>query len=265
MVVLPVDLTARVVARQPSTVAVYWDKTRESVAAPGVVLVRQIIAEANLKLSGAATLLVMQAEAVENRRIPLAQLYVPGMLSMAILWLGVFGVAPPLVQQREQQVLRRIGATPVSRLTFMGAQIAWRLTTGLMQGALLVGYGLVAYRMYVGSPLLTLAAVVLGSAVLIALGLLLAGIARSSESVVALGQVVQFPMMFLSGILFPIELLPDFLRPVANALPLTYLGDALRQTMLGAPALFPLWVDFAVLGGCLIVLSGLAVRFFRWE
>jgi len=72
-------------------------------------------------------------------------------------------------------------------------------------------------------------------------------------------------MMFLSGTLFPLDALPQFLRPVANAMPLTYLGDALKQTMLGAPALLPLWVDFAVLGGCLVVLAVLAVRFFRWE
>jgi ABC-2 type transport system permease protein len=194
-----------------------------------------------------------------------AQLYVPGMLALGFLWLGVFGVAPPLVQQREQQVLRRIGATPLSRPQFMGAQVAWRLTTGLIQAALLLGYGLIAYKMQIVSPLPMLGAIVLGSAVLVALGLVLASIARSNESVVGLGQVVQFPMMFLSGILFPMELLPSFLRPVANAMPLTYLGDALRQTMLGAPALFPLWVDFAVLAGCLALFSALAVRLFRWE
>lgn len=194
-----------------------------------------------------------------------SELYVPGMLGLALLWLGVFGVAPPLVQQREQQVLRRIGVTPVSRATFLGAQLAWRLTTGLIQAAVLIAYGVVAYHMAIVSPLLTLAAAVLGAATLVAIGLLLASLARTNESVVALGQLVQFPMMFLSGILFPLAMLPSFLQPVARAMPLTYLGDALRQTMLGAPPLFPLWLDFSVLGGCLLVIGGVSLRIFRWE
>ncbi|MGE5674431.1 MAG: ABC transporter permease [Mycobacterium leprae] len=195
-----------------------------------------------------------------------AALYVPGMMALAILWMGVFTVAPPLVQMRESQVLRRLGATPLRRSTLLGAQVLFRLTTGLLQAALLIGYGLIAYRMTVTWEwLLMLAAQVLGTMVMISLGFLLAGLARSNESCVALGQLIQFPMMFLSGILFPLEMLPSFLRPVTNLMPLTYVSDALKQTMLGAPALFPLWVDFAVLGGFLIVLAGLAVRFFRWE
>ncbi|HWI60777.1 MAG TPA: ABC transporter permease [Symbiobacteriaceae bacterium] len=194
-------------------------------------------------------------------------LYVPGTLALGFLWLGVFGVAPPLVQMREQQVLRRLGATPLPRTTLLGAQVGWRLTTGLLQAVILVAFGTVAYGMRIPAsnwPLL-LVLIVLGGMVLITLGFALAGLGRSNESVIALGQLVQFPMMFLSGCFVPLEMLPDFLRPVTQAMPLTYLVDGLRQLMVGAEPLFPLWVDFAVLGGCLALLSAVAVRFFRWE
>lgn len=193
--------------------------------------------------------------------------YVPGMLGLGFLWLGVFGVAPPLVQMREQHVLRRLGATPLPRTTLLGAQVGWRLTTGLLQAALLTIFGLIAYGMRIPAanwPLLV-AAILLGGSVMITIGFLLAGLARGSESVVGLGQLVQFPMMFLSGTLFPLEMLPSFLRPVVHAMPLTYMVDAFRQLMVGGAALFPLWVDFAVLTGALLVLGALAVRFFRWE
>jgi ABC-2 type transport system permease protein len=59
--------------------------------------------------------------------------------------------------------------------------------------------------------------------------------------------------------------MPGFLKPVVYALPLTYLGDALRQTMVRASPLFPLWVDLAVLGGWLVLSGLLSVRLFRWE
>ena len=203
---------------------------------------------------------------VAAEAIPQAQLYVPGMLSLAILWLGVFGTAPPLVEMREKQILRRVSATPLRLTTLLAAQVAFRLSTGMAQAVLLVGYGLLVYRMeIVGGWLPLVGTTVLGSMLFITLGFLLANLAKSSDAVVAIGQVVQFPMMFLSGILFPIEMLPDFLRPVSAAMPLTYLGDALRQIMLGTAPLYPLWLNFTVLGGVLIALLILSVRFFRWE
>jgi ABC-2 type transport system permease protein len=78
-------------------------------------------------------------------------------------------------------------------------------------------------------------------------------------------QLIQFPMLFLSGIFFPVEILPDFMKPVVNALPLSYLGDGLRQVMVEASPVFSLNTDFLVLGGWLLLSLVVSVRFFRWE
>jgi len=72
-------------------------------------------------------------------------------------------------------------------------------------------------------------------------------------------------MMFLSGIFFPFDFLPDFLRTIARLMPLTYLGDALRQTMVNSTQVAPLAVDAAVLAGWLVVCLAIAARSFRWE
>ena len=88
---------------------------------------------------------------------------------------------------------------------------------------------------------------------------------RTEEAANGIVQVIQFPMMFLSGVFFPIEIMPSILRPVAAILPLTYLGDALRQVMVNGSAFAPLAVDLAVLGGWLVVCLAIAARSFRWE
>ena len=78
-------------------------------------------------------------------------------------------------------------------------------------------------------------------------------------------QLIQFPMLFLSGIFFPVDFIPGFMRPIVTAVPLTYLGDALRQTMVNATPLHSLAIDMAILAGWLVVCMALAIRFFRWE
>ncbi len=106
---------------------------------------------------------------------------------------------------------------------------------------------------------------VLGSLSFIALGYVITSFASTEESAYGMTSVVQFPLMFLSGTFFPIESMPDALRTVARALPLTYLGDALRQVMVGGTAFSPLWLCVAFLVVWLVVCFAVAARFFRWQ
>jgi ABC-2 type transport system permease protein len=73
------------------------------------------------------------------------------------------------------------------------------------------------------------------------------------------------PMMFLSGIFFQFDFLPGFLQTIGRAMPLTYLADALRQTMVNGTQIVPLTTDFAILAVWLVVCLGISTRFFRWE
>jgi ABC-2 type transport system permease protein len=192
--------------------------------------------------------------------------HMPGLLGIALLWLGLFGTALPLVQQREAQVLRRLSLTPLRPAMLLIAQVAWRVTVGLSQAALFLAVGYVGFGARVaGSWALLAGAVTLGALVFVSLGYALVGLVSSAEAVSALAQLVNFPMMMLSGSLFAVESLPGFLRPVAAAMPLTYLSDALRQIMVGAPPLHPLWLDVVALGGWMMVLFALAVGLWRWE
>lgn len=266
VLVLPAGFSADLGAGRPAAAELYYNPTRPAATGSGLAVVRHLIGLVNQNLLGVAPVIVLAEQAIAVEGVSQTHLYLAGMLAIALLWLGVFGTAPPLVQMREAQILRRIGVTPVRRQTLLAAQVAWRLTTGLGQAGLMVGFGALVFGLSIaGHPLALLGLVVLGALTMIALGFVLAALARTNEAVVALGQMVQLPMMFLAGVLFPLEMLPAFLRPIAYAMPLTYLSDALKQVVTGAPGLFTVWTDVAVLGGCLLLFSAVAVWRFRWD
>jgi ABC-type multidrug transport system permease subunit len=54
-------------------------------------------------------------------------------------------------------------------------------------------------------------------------------------------------------------------RPVVHVVPLTYVADALRQTVSALPPLYPLWIDFAAMAGWIVLFSLLSLALFRWE
>jgi ABC-2 type transport system permease protein len=266
VVLLPRGLTTAVGAGQPATIEAWYDPAQPTSAGVGLGLVRTIVSEASLAISDAPRLLVMEETSVTTHPLRAVDFQVPGMLGVALLWLGLFGTALPLVQQRETKALRRLSVTPLRPAALLTAQVAWRVTVALLQAALFLLVGYVGFGVQVeGSWPLLVGTVALGALVFITLGTFLAGLALSAGAVSAIVQVVNLPMMMLSGSLMAVESLPDFFRPVVAAMPLTYLSDALRQIIVAAPPLHPLWVDFAVLGGWLVFFFVLAARLWRWE
>ena len=265
LLVLPENLSQSVMNGQSALIEVFYDTANPTSADFAVSIVRTLLNEINLALSGSPPILEMAPQPVQTKPLRSIDFFMPGMLGVALLWLGIFGTAQPIVSQRETQILRRIGVTPVSRLTILTAEVSWRVTVGLLQAPvfLLVGYfgfgvGVISWPPFIG-------AIVLGTLVFVSLGYVLAGLGRSTESVMAISQLINFPMMMLSGSIFMVEMLPDLFKPIMSALPLTYLSDLLRQSMVGATAMHPIGLDFAVLGGWLVVLFILAIKLWRWE
>jgi ABC-2 type transport system permease protein len=211
-------------------------------------------------------LLGIEETSVQTRPLRAIDLHLTGFLAVSMLWKGLFSTTAKVGQLREKQVLRRLKLTPLAPITFLAGHVLWSLTVGLLQAALFLLVGYVAFGVRVaGSWALLAAMVVLGSLVSTGLGYTLATVFTSAEAGAVAIQILNMPMMMLSGSLFPIETLPAYFRPLATVLPLTNLNDGLRQLMVGASPFYPLWVNFAVLGGWLGVFVGLTVRFWRWE
>ncbi len=250
---------------EPVSLVVFTDASQQTQSTTVQQIVGQVVAATNQALSGRPPVLGLVNEPLQTEEIGAAAYFVPSILAMALMQLGVFA-AIPLVEQREKLILKRLGATPLRRWTLVTSNIAMRLLIALVQSVLIVGIGAVLFDVTItGSLALMAAFVVLGSVTFISIGYVIASFARTEESANALTSIVQFPLMFLSGIFFPIDFMPDFLQPVAAVMPLTYLGDALRQVMVGGAPFAPLPVDALVLGGWLVGSFAISARFFRWQ
>ena len=265
LLVLPENLSQSVMDGQSAIIEVFYDTANPTSADFAVSIVRTLLNEINLALSGSPPILEMEPQPIQTNPLRSIDFFMPGMLGVALLWLGVFGTAQPIVAQREAQILRRIGVTPVSRLAILTAEVSWRVTVGLLQTTafLLVGYfgfgvGVISWPPFIGG-------ILLGTLVFVSLGYVLAGVGRSTESTMAIAQLINFPMMMLSGSIFMTEMLPALFRPIMRVLPLTYLSDLLRQTMVGAPPAHSMTLNFTVLGVWLIGLLLLAIKLWRWE
>lgn len=265
VVVIPADIEASIAAGRAVAITVYHDPSQTTSVQIILPVLRQVVGEIDRQLTQQPVVLTLAEESILSQNLRYIDFFVPGILAMSIMMTGFFGVMP-LVEWREKKVLKRLGVTPLRRSTVVFSQVAFRLVLTVLQAIILLGVAYFAFNVQViGNWFMLLGLLLLGTLSFISIGYLVASRARTVEGAMPIINLITFPMMFLSGIFFPVEIMPDFMRPVVAAFPLTYLGDAFRQIMVDATPLHPLIIDVAVLGGWLIVCMVLAIRFFRWE
>jgi ABC-2 type transport system permease protein len=246
---------------------VYYDPANQNTSQIVLNIVDKVVAGMNEGITGTPPALSIQTESVRANKLRDIDYLLPGVLAMSLMQLGLFGTAGPLVSLREKQVLRRMGATPLSKTTLLASQVSFRLTTALVQTVILVAVGAAAFNVHIVTANIPaiLGIVLLGATVFITFGYFISGLAKTEEAVQGIISLPNFVFMFLSGIFFPIEIMPGWIRPVVDVIPLTYLGDALRAVMIDAGTTFSMARNLGVLAVWLVVCGVLAVRFFRWE
>jgi ABC-2 type transport system permease protein len=246
-------------------IALYGDPSQNQTTQVVQAAVAQVANGFNLAAQGGSAILTVSQQALQSTNISSVAYLVPSILAMALMQLGIFA-AIPLVQQREKGILKRIGATPLARWKLIGSNVLLRLMVAIVDAVLILGIGFVFFDVkIVGNVLAAAGVVLLGAASFLAIGFMLASFLKTEEQATGVVQIVQLPMMFLSGIFFSFDFLPGFLQTIARFLPLTYLGDAMRQVMVNGTQVAPLGVDLAILTGWLVVCLAIAARSFRWE
>jgi ABC-2 type transport system permease protein len=275
VVAVPDGIEAGFAAGRPAEITFYYDPAQTTTLQVLQPTIREIIHAIDRQISGQPPLLVLSEKTIQSQDENTDDFWadggrvidfmVPGILAMSVLFLGLQGVMP-LVELREKKTLKRLGATPLNRGMIIYSQVAHRLILSVIQALLIVAIANLVFGVQmIGSWWMLLGVLLLGTSTLISIGFLIVSRAKTVEGATPMVMGVQFPMMFLSGIFFPVNMMPDFMQPIMAALPLTYLGDAFRQVMVGATPLYPLGLDLAVLGAWLVVSMVLAVRLFKWE
>jgi ABC-2 type transport system permease protein len=204
-------------------------------------------------------------ESVESRDLGYIDFLVPGIVGMTVMQLGLFGVAFGFVHLKRTGALRRLFATPTSPAYFLGAQVASRLIIAFVQVVILFGIGIWFGLQMFGDYVSLAVIVLLGSMIFLAIGYSIASWAKDENQAAPVANLISLPMMFLSGVFFPRDAMPDFLANITQFMPLTYIIEALRAVVNNGSSLTSLGPQLLGMGVWAAITFVLAVRLFKWE
>ena len=248
------------------TVQGYFNDARLEQARVGASIVRSLLEQMNLDLTGTERLFTFEGETVSSRGLDYVDFLVPGVIAMSVMQTGIFGVTFTFIQYRNQGVLRRLKATPIRPHHFLTGQVLTRLIASILQTVVLLGVAVLVFDLNVeGNVGVLLLLAVVGGVLFLSMGFAISGYAKSEEVGAPLTNVIALPMMFLSGVFFPIDILPGPVEAVVQYLPLTYLVHGVREVAMQGESIAGIGWDFLGLGVWTVLAFALAARAFRWE
>lgn len=160
----------------------------------------------------------------------------PGIMAMIVMTAVLTGLAASISREKEQGTLEGILISPINRLSIILGKALSQSIRGFIQGFIVLLLAFLLFGVTVqGNLLLVGLLLLLGIFSFVGLGILVSAVATEQETASQLLMMFQFPMLFLSGVFFPILMMPDFMQKIARLIPLTYAINALRKVMvLGA-------------------------------
>jgi len=243
-----------------------YDQTKTMQSEVALLALSQTVDSLSKAIVQYEPVVVVKTEGIQSLQLEYIDFLVPGIVAMMIMSNNLNGVSGQIASWRERGILRRMQSTPLQASTFIAGQITARLVlNGLQATVVLLIASLIFDTQVNGSWALLMLFVILGTLTFMAIGFIIAGVAKSPESAGPIAGFISFPLLFLGGVFFPISNMPEVIQPYVKLLPISHLSTALRQVMNVGADLSVLWFDALLLGGWMIVAFIIASFTFKWE
>ena len=218
----------------------------------------------NYRIIGVESNVQVQPETVTERRFQAIDYYLPGLIGAFVMTNGIIGVTTNTTEFRRRGVLKRLATTPLTRFEWVLGNIVSQTILAFLLVAVMITVAWAAFGLQAIPDLLTLLLIVVGAAMFSGIGLVLAGVITDVEAASAAGNAIAFPMMFLSGSFWPVEVMPSYLQAVSQVLPLTYFSNGLRSALIfhHLPSILTSLGVVAVLA---VIFLGVGSAITRWQ
>jgi len=191
---------------------------------------------------------------------------VPGLIGIGIMSNGVWGLGFSIVDSRRRKLIKRMVATPMSRVQYLGSYLIWRMVLLPVEVLIPLAFGSLAFGVPIRGSFISIAVVcMIGSFCFSAIGILVGSRARTIEAVSGIMNLAIMPQWIVSGVFFSSQRFPDFAQPIIKALPLTALIDALRAIQLRGAGLTDVWLELGIMAAWLLGAFGIGLKLFRWR
>ncbi|MCX5991341.1 MAG: ABC transporter permease [Chloroflexi bacterium] len=266
VIIFPEDFSQNIMRMQnPSssastTIQVREDRSNVNVANAITKGVSDAVLKTMQEAGQESPVTVDTENAIYGKGAKFIDFFVPGIMTFIVFLLTTLLTLVSFVGERTSGTLERLQATPLRESEVVaGYTIAFGVI-GMLQAIVLLTIGVAVFHiMIVGNIILAFVVIAVLAVVSLSLGILLSSLAKRESQAVQFFPLIALPTFLLAGIFWPVEAIPQWLRPLSYAIPPTYAVDATRGVMLRGWGFSGIWVDIVALCGFAAAFLGLAI------
>jgi ABC-2 type transport system permease protein len=249
--------------RASVTVTYIYDASASS-ASTKIQILRAGFALVNQGMSGQPPFIRTVETSMRTKKYRFIEFFVPGIIAMSVMTSSLSGAVNMNAELRQKGVIRKLSTTPITRTDWILSNILYQFVLAVISAMaiLVVSYAVFSVRLQINGWLFVLIALEVFA--FGGIGMILSRVANEAESAAAGANFIMFPMMFLSGSFFPLELMPGFLQTIARVLPLYYVNEGLRAAMVLGDNMGAVRCA-AMIGMFAAVVFVLGIKTTRWE
>lgn len=245
---------------------VYYTQNNEQSGQTLVSVLDGVFKSINAKFVQVNAPFTVKGEALQNKSLRPFDYAFAGLVGFSIIGIGIFGPMNVFPELKKQGILRRLHATPIRVWQYFLSTMLSQALIGLLSIAILFVAAMAVFHLHVAGNYFEIAVfIVLSIFMILGIGLSIGGWARNERQAAPLGNIIVFPLMFLSGTFFPRFLMPEWLQKVSEFLPMTPVIDGLRLLIAEGKGLFEIGTQLGLIGLWMVIIYVIAFRVFRWE
>jgi ABC-2 type transport system permease protein len=202
-------------------------------------------------------------KAIPTGGVPYIAFMTPGILSQSVMFIAIF-YGLTLIWDRDQGIVQKFLALPVARSAFVVGRTMGAMVRGLSQAVIVLLLALILripIRWSFVNIIGTMGVVMMCAAFFSAFSMILAALMRTRERFMGIGQVLTMPLFFASSAIYPISIMPDWLKVVATINPLSYVVEILRGLLITGN-LSNIFLDLGILLGMIVLAIMIATKLY---
>jgi ABC-2 type transport system permease protein len=276
-IVIPTNFSESVMMGQQGTIIIVSDESNPQISATirgaltGVfnAMGTQLAIQKVAPLNATNALAVVQPFSIQTQGVVSGNpsyfdFIAPGIMAMTVMMSVMTGLPVAISQEKEIGTMDGMMVAPVNRLSILLGKTIAQTMRGLIQGVIILALAIGIFGVAIqGSILLVFALLLLGVFSFVGLGIVITSFTKDQETAQMLMMTLMFPMMFLSGIFFPIQQMPWYMQTISQFLPLTYASDALRKVMVLGAGVSQITNELIILVGFGVVMIAIALPVFK--
>ncbi len=200
----------------------------------GVIIsvMAQLTGQSNLMIAGGDNFMHVNTSSIIQEKFEYIDFFVPGVIALTVMTNSVFGVIESNTKSRKNGILRKLSTTPFTRGDWILAKMLFMLFMAFVSTFFILVVGVLVWHLTFELNVYMFILIISASFAFAGMGMIVTRFVRDEETAPAAANAITFPMMFLAGIFFPLEMMPHFLQVVAKFMPLYYVGEGLRDAMI---------------------------------